>query len=352
MYSPLTIALCAAVAVGSWVGVALVRRYAKRRLLDLPNERSSHSQPTPRGGGLAPTVAHLLGVVAASLLGLASPSLGMALLGGGTLVALVGFLDDHGHVPPPLRLLCHFLAFSWAVWWLGGLPAVDFGWGAVDLGWVGTLLLVLYSVWFLNLFNFMDGIDGIAGVQALSMTVTAAILLLLDTGGTRDALPLVLLACATTGFLVWNWPPARIFMGDVGSGYMGFALGALALWTVVQGWLTPWVWLILGGTFLADATVTLFVRARSRAAVTEAHRSHAYQRLSRHWGSHRPVTLAFAMVNVFWLSPWALVATRWPQLAAACVIVALAPLFVAAARLGAGRAGEIDAERFPGSAGD
>ena len=346
------IVLSAAVALGSWAGVALVRRYALHRLLDLPNERSSHSQPTPRGGGLALTVAHLLGVGAATQLGLLPPAVTIALLGGGSLVALIGFLDDHGHVAASLRLLCHFLAFTWAAWWLGGLPPVDFGWGAADLGWTGTTLMVLYCAWFLNLFNFMDGIDGIAGVQALSMSVTAALLLLLVTGSQFNALPLVMLACATAGFLAWNWPPARIFMGDVGSGYLGYALGALAMWTVAQGWLTPWVWVILGGAFLADATVTLFVRARSRLAVAEAHRTHAYQRLSRHLGSHKPVTLALAAINVFWLGPWALVATHWPQHAAACAVIAVSPLFVAASRLGAGREGEIAAGRVRGSATD
>lgn len=351
MSPSLTIALSVAVGVGSWAGVALVRRYALRRLLDLPNERSSHTQATPRGGGLALTLAHLVGVAAAWLLGLVPPAIAIALLGGGALVAAVGFLDDHRHVPAPLRLLCHVLAFAWAVWWLGGLPPVDFGWGDVDLGWAGTALLVVYCTWFLNLFNFMDGIDGIAGVQALMMSVTPTLLLLLVVGDLGNALPFVLLACATAGFLAWNWPPARIFMGDVGSGYLGYSLGALALWTVVQGWLTPWVWLILGGLFLADATVTLLVRARSRAAVTEAHRSHAYQRLSRHWGSHSSVTLACAAINLFWLAPWAIVATLWPQFAAACAVLAVSPLFAIAARLGAGREGEITVGRNRGSAG-
>jgi Fuc2NAc and GlcNAc transferase len=109
--------------------------------------------------------------------------------------------------------------------------------------------------------------------------------------------------------------------------------------------------LVLGGVFLADATVTLFVRARSRAAVTEAHRSHAYQRLSRQWGSHSPVTLACAGINVFWLGPWALVATYWPQYGAVCALVAVGPLFVIAAHLGAGREGEIAAGSGRGSAG-
>ena len=189
----------------------------------------------------------------------------------------------------------------------------------------------------------MDGIDGIAGAQALWMSAGGAALTHLAGGGTDAVLPIVLLAAATVGFLVWNWPPARIFMGDAGSGYLGYALGVLALWTVVEGWLTPWVWLILGGAFLADATVTLAVRAKARVSLAEAHRSHAYQRLSRHWRAHRPVTLAFTAVNVLWLGPWALAATCWPSGGCAFALVALVPLFVVAARLGAGRPGEIGA---------
>lgn len=329
------------VAIVSWVGVAIVRRYAMGRLLDVPNDRSSHARPTPRGGGLALTVAHLLGVLVANWLGLLTSDLAMAIVGGGLVVATVGFLDDHEHVPAFVRLLCHFVAFGWAMWWLGGLPLVDFGRGAVDLGWVGTALMVVCMVWFLNLFNFMDGIDGIAGMQAVTMCIVASLLLVLNGSGREAILPLTLLAAATAGFLVWNWPPAKIFMGDVGSGYLGFALGAMALWTTTIGWLTPWVWLILGGTFLADATVTLAVRARAGAALTDAHRSHAYQRLSRHWGRHSSVTLAYAAVNILWLAPWAAAATLRPTLGVTFAAAALAPLFVVAVRLGAGHPGEI-----------
>lgn len=334
---PLVACLVLAVALGSWGGVALVRGYALRRLLDIPNERSSHLRPTPRGGGLALTIAHLLGVILAGELGLAPAHLVIALLGGGALVGTVGFLDDHGHVEPSVRLLCHGLAFGWLACWVGGLPPVDFGWGAVDLGTAGTALMLLYGVWYLNLYNFMDGIDGIAGTQAVCMSASAVLLLGVAHVDFADAVPLLLLAAAAVGFLAWNWPPARIFMGDVGSGYVGYALGALALWTVVEGSLTPWVWLILGGAFLADATTTLLVRARRREPLTEAHRSHAYQRLSRHWGGHRAVTMAYTAVNVLWLAPWALVAVQWPDRGAACALLALGPLFLAAWWLGAGR---------------
>ena len=333
--------MAAAVALGSAIGVSIVRRYALRRLLDIPGGRSSHTRPTPRGGGLALACAHVGGLLGAASLGSVDPDLAMALVPGGIVVALIGFLDDHGHVNPFLRLLVHVLALSFALVWVGEWRWSGYAWGADGLGQVGPLLLLLLLAWFLNLFNFMDGIDGIAGSQALFMALGGALLSGLGGAGVDDAAPLILLAASTAGFLVWNWPPARIFMGDVGSGYLGFALGILALWTVVQGWLSPWVWAILGGAFLADATTTLVVRALARVRVTEAHRSHAYQRLSRLWRAHERVTLAYLAINIGWLAPWAFVAARWPSAGAECAAISLLPLFVVAMKLGAGRAGEI-----------
>jgi Fuc2NAc and GlcNAc transferase len=338
------VVMLVAVALASWFAVALVRRYAERRLVDLPNERSSHLRPTPRGGGLGLAVAHLSGMAVASMIGLHPLRLTAALAGGGVVVAVIGFLDDHRDVNPALRLVLHVLAFLWAAAWLGWPAEVDFGWGPVPLAWFGRSGLLLGLVWFLNLFNFMDGIDGLAGVQALFMVVAGAVLAWVGADGdSSTAVPLLLLGAATAGFLFWNWPPARIFMGDVGSGYLGYSIGALALWTITQGWLTVWVWLILGGAFLADATVALLVRAASGQRVVEAHRSHAYQRLSRRWQRHRPVTLAFALVNFAWLAPWAWCATLRPGSGLICAVVAVGPLVALAMRLGAGRPGELDA---------
>lgn len=320
------------------LGTGLVRSYAKRHLMDLPNERSSHLAPTPRGGGVAIVAAYLLGIGCAWGVGLVSTPVLVTLVGGGGVVALVGLVDDHGHVPAGIRFGCHVSAFVWTVTWIGQLPPVEFGLGPVDLGLAGTCLLVLYAVWYLNLFNFMDGIDGIAGVQALFMLCSAALLAPVPV---ETLLPMLLLAAATAGFLVWNWPPARIFMGDAGSGFLGFGLGSLAFWTVVEAWLTPWVWLNLGGVFLADATVTLMRRALRGERLADAHRSHAYQRLSRRLGGHRPVTLGVLALNVGWCLPWAWVAAAWPTAGAVCAIGALFPLFCAAWVLGAGLPGDI-----------
>ncbi len=299
--------LLLALFIASYLGTALLRRYAlARSLMDIPNDRSSHSVPVPRGGGLAIVICFL-----ASLPLLAGGeslnwSLFWALLGAGAAVALLGFLDDHGHIAARWRLLGHFLAAAWVLFFLGGLPPIALFGGYYDLGWIGYALAALYMVWLLNLYNFMDGIDGIASVEALCVCVGGALLYLLAGHGAQAAVPL-LLATAVAGFLCWNFPPARIFMGDAGSGFLGVMLAALSLHA---GWVAPelfWGWLILLGVFVVDATWTLLRRLFRGEAVYEAHRSHAYQFAARRYGQHLPVTLAVVALNLFWLLPWALV---------------------------------------------
>lgn len=332
---------CVAAFAVAFVGTGAVRQYASRRLVDVPNARSSHSTPTPRGGGIAIAIAHLAVVGAAWAVDIAPTPLALALGVGGLAVVIVGFIDDHRPLAARWRLAVHFGAAAWLLACLGRLPPVEFGAHAVDLGIAGSALAAVYVVWFLNLFNFMDGIDGIAGVQAVTMTVGAGLLAWLSGVAPVELLPITALTSAAAAFLLWNWPPARIFMGDAGSGYIGFALGCLAFWTVVEGWLSVWTWVILGGTFLADATTTLLVRAVSGESVSEAHRSHAYQRLSRYWRSHLPVTVLVGAVNLLWLLPWASVACRVREFGASAAAIALLPLFLAAWRLGAGRPGDL-----------
>jgi Fuc2NAc and GlcNAc transferase len=222
----------------------------------------------------------------------------------------------------------------WCLGWLGGLPALQLDERLVSLGWAGYLLGILAIVWVLNLFNFMDGIDGIAASDAIFVTGAGAALDITQTSATLAAATV----CAScVGFLVWNWPPAKIFMGDVGSGYLGFSIAVLALAATRDNPVAIWVWLILGGTFFVDATVTLIRRALRGERIYEAHRSHAYQWLARRRGSHRAVTLSVLAVNVLWLLPAAWLATRHPSLAVWILFVAYIPLAVLALIAGAGR---------------
>jgi Fuc2NAc and GlcNAc transferase len=267
----------------------LARRYAQAHgLLDLPNERSSHSVPTPRGGGLAIAAVVLAGLVSLALAGRVGPRLALALGGGGALVAVVGWEDDRRGLSVSVRLMAHVAAAVWTVAWLRGMPALTLGAGAVHLGVGGALLAVLGVVWLTNLYNFMDGIDGLAAAEAVTVGLLGALLL-----APREpslALVALLLAAAAAGFLVWNWSPARLFMGDVGSGFLGFFFGGLAVASENVHALPALLWLVLLGPFFVDATVTLLRRMARGERWAEGHRSHAYQRAAQAGWSHRRVT--------------------------------------------------------------
>lgn len=329
--------ILAAVAVVSVVLTGLMRRYAlSRQLIDRPNERSSHSAPTPRGGGVAIVIAFLGGLLV--LGGVTSVATTSALLVGGVGVAVVGFVDDHGHIAARWRLLAHFFCAGWTIYWIG-VPRLEWMGSPVDPGALGAVLAALYLVWMLNLYNFMDGIDGIAGVEALIVGAGGtAVYWLAGVPLASDVVLPALLAAAALGFLVWNFPPAKIFMGDAGSGFLGLMLGALSLQAAVARPVLLWCWLVLLGVFIVDATVTLIRRLLRGERVYEAHRSHAYQHASREFGAHRPVTLAVAAINVLWLMPWAAaIAVGWVD-GIVGLVAAYLPLLALALRFRAGRA--------------
>jgi len=316
-----------------------LRRYALHKsLLDIPNGRSSHTVPTPRGGGVAIVVSYLAALFFVFLEGaLDTPSF-LAFTGSGLAIAALGFLDDHGHVAARWRLLGHFLAALWGLAWLGGLPPVVIFGSLVEFSWLGHVLAVFYLVWLLNLYNFMDGIDGIASVEAVCVCVSAALIYALSGLTGLIWLPL-LLAGAVLGFLFWNFPPAKIFMGDAGSGFLGIILGLLS---VQAAWISSqllWSWLILLGVFIVDATVTLIRRLVRGDKVYEAHRSHAYQFASRKYGKHLPVTSAVGVINLCWLLPVVICVTQFGLDGATGLIVAYIPLVALAVKF---RAGELE----------
>ncbi|GLK88940.1 MraY family glycosyltransferase [Pseudomonas turukhanskensis] len=329
--------VAALVAVLAWALTLAFRRYAlASSLLDIPNARSSHTVPTPRGGGVAIVLSFLLVLPLLAWWGDISWPLAWALLGGGGCVAVVGYLDDHGHIAARWRLLAHFAGAVWALFWLGGLPPVQVGGVVFDLNWLGHVAAAFYLVWLLNLYNFMDGIDGIAGVEVVTVCGAGALLYGLLGLPEMAVLPL-LLAAASGGFLYWNFPPAKIFMGDAGSGFLGLALGILSL---QAAWVAPqllWSWLILLAVFIVDATWTLLRRLLRGDKVYEAHRSHAYQYASRRHGQHRLVTLAVLALNIGWLLPLAVWVAVGGLDGVAGFVLACVPLVWLAVRYDAGK---------------
>ncbi|WP_095196500.1 glycosyltransferase family 4 protein [Pseudomonas sp. Irchel 3A7] len=308
-------------------GLTLVlRRYALRKsLMDIPNERSSHTVPTPRGGGVAIVVSFALALPILINQGYTEAAAAYGLLGSGLFVAVIGFADDHGHIAARWRLLGHFIAAAWAIYFLSGLPAIEFFGSAFNLGWFGHILAAIYIVWMLNLYNFMDGIDGLASVQAISVCLGMCLVYWFSGNGELIWAPLILVA-AVAGFLWWNFPPAKIFMGDAGSGFLGVVLATLS---IVAAWVDPnllWCWLILLGVFIVDATWTLARRLLRGEKVYQAHRSHAYQNASRVYSSHKAVTLGVLALNAFWLLPISMVVMFGGLSGGVGLIVAYLPL--------------------------
>jgi Fuc2NAc and GlcNAc transferase len=325
----------------SLIGTHMMRRYALyRKLLDIPNRRSSHVLPTPRGGGVAIVATFLAAVLLLASTGKLDPVVAGVLAIGGGITAAIGFMDDHQPQPVSVRFGVHMAAAFGAVILIGGVPDETLVRWGLHSSIFGAILAVTALVWLTNLFNFMDGIDGIAAGEAAFISISGA-WLNWHFGGDRGlSAAMLCLGAASLGFLCWNWPPARIFMGDAGSGFLGFSLAFLGLAASRSGSLPIEVWVILSGTFLVDSTVTLLSRIVRGDRWYEAHRSHAYQHLSRKWQAHSPVTLVVLAINVFWLLPFAVCAASHRRYAPFLVLIALAPLVAVALVAGAGKPDE------------
>lgn len=312
----------------------VIRRSAVHlRLLDQPSARSAHHSPIPRGGGAAIVV--VFGVYGACLYVTGAMTLTTALMLVGTApVAMAGLIDDLRTLDFRWRIVVQLAAAYWIVCWLDEWPMLPMPGVAFDPGMLWWLLLPLALVWLGNLYNFMDGIDGLAATQGC-FVLLASLALQWQTAGIANLLAAGLLA-STAGFLVWNLPPARIFLGDVGSTWLGFALGVLALLAITDGTLSVWSWLLLMGVFIVDATVTLLARMLRGCRWHEAHSSHAYQHLARRWASHGRVVAAIMAINLLWLLPLAWLAQSFPEYGVLPALSGIVPLICLAIRLGAG----------------
>jgi len=307
-----------------------IRRHASRLgLIDIPNERSSHTSPVARGGGaaIASVFLALLLLVHFSVGG--AGSLFLALIGAGALIAVVGFFDDRSHIPAHKRLVAHIIAAGWIVYLLYIAPVSDARLGDLWL-WRSAITFTLFLVWLLNLYNFMDGIDAITGSETLTVTLSAAMLSWYLMPWDPSWLILLLLAASVTGFLLWNLPPAKLFMGDSGSAFLGIVIGALVIYAYQQSVPLFFAWLILLGVYFVDATLTLIRRILAGEKFYQAHRTHAYQHAALRYRSHGKVSLAIALINLFWLLPMALTVVLGLLDGPTAVVIAYLPLLATA----------------------
>ena len=321
---------------GSLYCTYLYRRFALRHeIIAKINSRSSHERIVPRGGGIAFACVFAIAVVgiwACSEL----PTWIMLSLGlGGAAAAIIGLIDDLHDISATWKLLAHFCLAVWVV-------AVFFALGDTpvtselprSIFFLLVLVSIFVSVWFINLYNFMDGVDGMA-ISGAVFICTAAIVVLTITGGDEHVIFVyALLAASCLGFLFFNLPPASLFMGDAGSIFLGYSLGTLLLSTAVQGQISIWTWMAILGYFIADTTTTGLLRIFCIKKWYGVHRSHAYQNLARIHRSHAKVTYGVVVYHCLWSLPLAIWSALIPKMGPLAALLSLAPAVLWTFRFG------------------
>ncbi len=271
----------------------LIKNHAlKNSLVAEVNERSSHITPTPHGGGIAIAFTWFSGLLYLYFYEQIEPKLFYALMIG-VVISAVSYADDLFELSAKLRLMVQGGVALLGLFALGGLESIDFGIFVVKNQIITNLFAFFLIVWFINLYNFLDGIDGYAGSEALFLALAGVTLF----GGAHFAV----LAVSVLGFLVWNWHKAKIFMGDVGSTLLGYTVAVFTLYYTNQESSNMWVWIVLFGLFWFDATLTLFRRYKNGEKLSKAHKKHAYQRLIQSGWSHDKVVKYSIIVNLFFL---------------------------------------------------
>ncbi len=292
----------------SIAATGFLQKYAlKNSLIDIPNERSSHLIPTPRGGGLSIAIPVLLCIGVLFLMAQLDRNIAFALGVGCFFVASVGWIDDHRHIPAKWRALLYGVAAVLAVYFLDESDNYQAAFHHLPFGIVSSFLMVIWIFWMTNLYNFMDGTDALAAIQAICAGTFVGVLFWLQ-GQHGLATICFVISASSCGFLVWNWPPAKIFMGDVGSCVLGFCFGVLAVIGKMQGSIPLAVIFILLSVFICDTTFTLLMRIISNEKWYQAHKSHAYQRLVQLGMSHKKLALNVLLINVIILWPMATMA--------------------------------------------
>ena len=261
----------------------------EKSLVDIPNDRSSHTTATPHGGGIAIAVTWFIGISYLYYINDINSSLYYALLAG-VIISVVSYLDDLYELSAKLRLLTQTLVAIIGLYFLGGLEKIDVIIFSIENQIFTNIFAFFMIVWFINLYNFLDGIDGYAGSEAVFLGAAGFLLF----GGSH----FLVLVVVVLGFLIWNWHRAKIFMGDVGSTLLGYNVAIFTIYYSNQESSNLWIWIILFGLFWFDATLTLYRRYKNREKLSLAHKKHAYQRLTQSGWIHSKVVIYSILVNV------------------------------------------------------
>jgi len=267
-----------------------IKNYAiKKSLIAEVNDRSSHKTPTPHGGGIAIAITWFIGISYLYYIGNMNESLYFSLMIG-MLISIVSYIDDLIELSPQVRLFTQSFVAVLGLYFLNGFNEINFFFFSIQNQLLTNIFAFFMIIWFINLYNFLDGIDGYAGSEALFLSIAGFIFF-------ENNIFLVL-AVSVLGFLLWNWHKAKIFMGDVGSTLLGYNVAIVTIYYSNQESSNFWVWIILFGIFWFDATLTLFRRYKNSEKLSQAHKKHAYQRLHQSGWSHSDVVITSIKLNI------------------------------------------------------
>ncbi len=283
----------------------------KKSIIDIPNERSSHTIPTPRGGGIAIAISWFFGISVLFYMQMIPKDLYFALLCG-VFVSCISILDDIYSLKAFPRLAVQSVAATLALYFLGGLQKIDLVFFEITNIYVLSILAFIVIIGFVNIYNFIDGIDGYAASEAIFISLAAFILI-------NDNL-LLILTFAVLGFIPWNWQKAKIFMGDVGSTLLGFTIAILAVYYQNTCQVNIFFWIIISSLFWFDAIVTILRRLKNKEKLQQAHRKHAYQRIVIAGFSHQKTVIYSLIINAF-LFILAFIVYENPQYILLCILI-------------------------------
>ena len=318
----------------SFVGIYFLKKHALQlNLVAIPNERSLHQNATPQGGGVIIAIIFIAFTIFFYISGQMKCVEFIALFGGCLVMSVTGFLDDVWEIKARVRFLIQFMAAGWGLYWLGGIPYVPFFDSLFGLYALANAVAVVALVWFINSFNFMDGIDGLATSGATFFSLSIGGYFLWQGIEPYGSL-LIILAASSLAFLCFNWPPAKMFLGDAGSNFFGYLFGTLLLITVKNENLSLWTWLIILAYFVTDTTTTTLLRIYLVKGWYRTHRSHAYQNLARVLNNHKFVTRLILGINVFYLLPLAYLSIQYQQYAWLTFLASIIPILLFVLRYG------------------
>ena len=314
------------------LGILIYKRIAiNLGILANPNFRTLHETSVPRGAGIVFSSTFVLGVFVLFYFNFLSKDLFFILGFGGAMATIFGLIDDIFDIRAIHKFLIQICLSIWML--------IFFDDGALfsEVGFLATikiLLFFLFIVWMINAYNFMDGIDGMAISGAFYVSFTLTLITLITNGSLELVVLFTLLMASTGAFMLFNWPPASIFMGDSGSIFLGYLFGSFILITIIKDEISLWTWLVIFGYFFADTTVTQIARIILVKNFLKPHRSHAYQNLARITGSHLKVTGWVTFYHIFWLLPLSIWTVLIPNMELIAVFFAIIPGFIIAYRYG------------------